>query len=366
VSSKIWFALTAFATVGFVNCAIAQDFLYSQYFNSPLSLNPGMTGFMRPDYRVGAIQRNQWSQIGNPFITTGAFADVSLKVGAVKGVVTDGTPQIGLGVMVVNDQLGNGAYKVQQGLFSASFIKPLGAYYRHKVGVGVQTGLYNKKLNDNGLLFQDQINRLLQLDPTITSVDGVSRDRVSTFVINVGVHYSYLITKRISIYTGVSGYNLNNPSETFLKNPGAKQPKLDRRYYGLLGLTAQIANGIVINPSLVTQVQNGAFESNVGLSAAFHLSDVKAKTGLANQNPILLYIGGYYRLNDAVIPYVGLRYKAFTGGLSYDINTSSLSGSGESTIKRPRVRSLELSLIYTGFFDPLTSKRYTLPCKDYY
>jgi hypothetical protein len=42
------------------------------------------------------------------------------------------------------------------------------------------------------------------------------------------------------------------------------------------------------------------------------------------QNPTNLYLGAWFRLGDAAIPYVGLEFGSFRLGASYDVNVSSL------------------------------------------
>ena len=37
-----------------------------------------------------------------------------------------------------------------------------------------------------------------------------------------------------------------------------------------------------------------------------------------------IHAGCFYRLNDAVIPVIKMKYKKMTVGVSYDVNTSSL------------------------------------------
>ena len=51
-------------------------------------------------------------------------------------------------------------------------------------------------------------------------------------------------------------------------------------------------------------------------------------------------IGGYYRVNDAIAPFVGIDYKNFIIGLSYDANISKLNAMARN------VNSFELSLSY--------------------
>jgi len=41
-------------------------------------------------------------------------------------------------------------------------------------------------------------------------------------------------------------------------------------------------------------------------------------------NPVNFYLGSWYRVKDAIIPYVGLEFGDFRIGMTYDVNVSSL------------------------------------------
>ena len=43
--------------------SFAQDHMYSQFFNSPLYLNPALTGQFEGDLRMNLIYRNQWTTV---------------------------------------------------------------------------------------------------------------------------------------------------------------------------------------------------------------------------------------------------------------------------------------------------------------
>jgi hypothetical protein len=60
-----------------------------------------------------------------------------------------------------------------------------------------------------------------------------------------------------------------------------------------------------------------------------------------NVNPETDFMfGGYYRVNDAVAPFVGFDWRNFIIGLSYDANTSKLGAMARNA------NSFELSLSY--------------------
>ena len=72
----------------FANEAKAQDPHFSQFYGSPLTLNPAIAGTYTGTFRISTIYRDQWrSAIDNPLRTFAASGDVkfNLNYGAAKG-----------------------------------------------------------------------------------------------------------------------------------------------------------------------------------------------------------------------------------------------------------------------------------------
>src|ERR671913_2074612 len=81
----------------------AQDPNFSQFFVSPLTLNPALTGKFDGLLRVAGNYRNQWPSINNAFTTYTASID--------GGILKNRIPefdQFGLGVLALSDKSGNG------------------------------------------------------------------------------------------------------------------------------------------------------------------------------------------------------------------------------------------------------------------
>jgi hypothetical protein len=72
----------------------AQDPHFSQYFVSPLSLNPAYTGFFEGPHRLAINYRNQWLGAGEPFNT----GTISFESRLLKGKLANKNVW-GLGVM---------------------------------------------------------------------------------------------------------------------------------------------------------------------------------------------------------------------------------------------------------------------------
>jgi hypothetical protein len=103
---------------------------------------------------------------------------------------------------------------------------------------------------------------------------------------------------------------------------------------------------LTLHLSGIQSFQGGAAETVVG--GALQIS-----TGTASDNPASLYIGSWIRLNDAIIPYIGLEYGNFRLGTTYDVNTSSLKTGSNGQ------GGIEVSLIYV--YRPSTDKPINCP-----
>src|SRR5262249_2329041 len=95
------------------------------------------------------------------------------------------------------------------------------------------------------------------------------------------------------------------------------------------GLSFNLSERTAIIPHLLYMHQGSASETMAGIYAQVNVNE---------ETDFML--GGYYRLKDAVAPFVGVDYKNFTVGLSYDVNTSKLGAMTRN------VNSFELSLSY--------------------
>src|SRR5205809_1998922 len=81
----------------------AQDPNFSQFFASPLTLNPALTGKFDGVYRIAGNYRNQWPTINNAFVTKTA----SIDFGILKNRLAD-IDQLGVGILAITDRAGDG------------------------------------------------------------------------------------------------------------------------------------------------------------------------------------------------------------------------------------------------------------------
>jgi Type IX secretion system membrane protein PorP/SprF len=81
----------------------AQDPNFSQFFSSPLTLNPALTGKFDGAFRLAGNFRNQWPTINNAYVTRTA----SIDFGILKNRLSD-IDQLGVGILGVTDRAGDG------------------------------------------------------------------------------------------------------------------------------------------------------------------------------------------------------------------------------------------------------------------
>ena len=84
--------------------ASAQDPHFSQFFSSPLTLNPAFTGKFFGTYRIAGNYRNQWPSINNAFTTSTISADFHILPGRIAN-----NDSWGIGFQGYNDNSANGA-----------------------------------------------------------------------------------------------------------------------------------------------------------------------------------------------------------------------------------------------------------------
>jgi hypothetical protein len=72
------FLFTLFVCIALASVSTAQDPNFSQFFASPLTLNPALTGKFDGVYRFAANYRNQWPTISNAYTTMTASIDMGI------------------------------------------------------------------------------------------------------------------------------------------------------------------------------------------------------------------------------------------------------------------------------------------------
>ncbi len=298
----------------------AQDIHFSQYDLSPLTLNPALTGAYEGTFRVGGIYRDQWSSIlTNQYVTPAVFIDAPIIRGFGKN------DWFGAGVIVSNDRAGSAALKNLTALASISYHLGLGKKANTVLSLGGQGGFVQKQIDQNELLFEDEI-----ITGTTSQEFSLPafESSVSYLDFNVGGLLNSYLSSRFNFYVGASAFHVSNPDDAFLTDG-----KLKSRILGHAGFNYDLSSRLVLSPTFLFQTQAKAREIVGQAKLGYHINP---------ERNVTLYSGLGYRLQDAAILMIGMDYKGFRAGIAYDVNASSLD-----TATRGR-GAYELALSYTA------------------
>lgn len=329
--------------VMFTGIAVAQDIHLSQFYNSDLLLNPAKTGDFDGDYRITANYRNQWREISNPIST--------YLVGFDKGFHYY-THEFDGGILVARDEFGGFQTVTTKVLLSAAYAY---TYKEHNFRGGLQTGMVFNKTNLDNQTFPDQWNfnpgpnQTGFFDPNIPNMENSLNPANNYLDINAGVQWSKKY-KKIQPKIGFAANHINRPKNSYFST---FTERLRARKVVHAEMNYIINEKTILQPKLLFMWTTKANDMVLGTNV---------RHALKNKSITSIYWGAHYRhgvmrLVDAVIPTVGLKYKKFDLGFSYDVNVSSLSNGTK------RKSSLEFSLIYIA---ASSKTRYiTIPCERY-
>ncbi|HRO43532.1 MAG TPA: PorP/SprF family type IX secretion system membrane protein [Flavipsychrobacter sp.] len=324
------------AALAMTSSVFAQDAHFTQYFASPLTLNPALTGLVQCDLRVAANYRSQWSSVSNNPYTTASF---SYDMATLKGKLNNGDA-LGIGILGLYDRSGIGALTNINIGISAAYHKALGADKNHTLSLGIQGVLVQKSIDFNKLSFEDQYNPGSGL-PEYQTTERISNTDLTYPDFNAGLMYSGRINEHATAYAGFSYYHITQPVETFFKanSDSTKEHRIHARYAASIGGSFDLNENVRLYASGLYQSQAAASEVVIGAAVGFVLNPGYDKEF---QKSTIFYLGGWYRYGDAISPYVGLEWSKMQLGISYDINVSSFTPATNGN------GAYELSLIFNG------------------
>lgn len=305
----------------------AQDIHFSQFYAMPVNLNPAYTGFSEGDYRLAAIYRNQWAGVTQPYVTYGGSFDMRLLKEKLKKDV------FGVGALVTNDESGDGSLSNLSIQASAAYHKMLGEKGKNYLGLGIQLGYVQRSLDMMNLTFPTQ-HVDGGFDLNLPSMENLNDPNTGFFDMSVGLFWNGQIKERAGLFAGANFSHLTQPKESFLDQDVA----LAMRYTVHAGSRVKLAERWYLTPNVLFMYQNKARQINFGTAIEYYV-----KTG---NDPVVLSLGGWYRVSDAGIISAGTEFKRIRLGLSYDLTTSDFT-SVPSDINN-HSGSFEISLIYIG------------------
>lgn len=336
----------------------AQDIHFSQFYLSPLNLNPALTGVMNCNVRLVANYRNQWASVlkANAYSTYSASYDQRIPVGRYDF--------FGIGGSFWGDKAGESDFSTLQGKLALSYSKRMGGYRKksHYLVVGADAGVAQRSVDFAKLRWGSQHDGNGGFDATADSGEG-DVGWQPDFIwadISAGLLWFTVLDDNNNFYIGGAFHHLNRANVSF---NDTDFESLYSKFTIHAGGEFMLADRFGLVPGVVSMIQGPSFQTNLGTSMKFLLSGNK-------RNYQAFQVGAWFRLSnhfqytaadapidpvtgmtlpipdadkltkDALILSTRFDYQDFSIGFSYDLNVSKLrpatNGNG----------SFEFSLIY--------------------
>src|SRR4026209_2886898 len=139
-----------------IKSVYAQDPSFSQFFSSPLNINPALTGNINADWRLISNFRDQWVGPASPFVT----GTISFDTKVMQNKTPDMTESnyLGLGGMLMFDHAMSGVVKSTYASLNLAYnIKITETeYYTERIAVGFGAIYGDKNIDFSRVDFEEQ------------------------------------------------------------------------------------------------------------------------------------------------------------------------------------------------------------------
>ena len=284
---------------------MSQDLHYSQFYNSPINVNPASTGVFNGDQRFIASVRDQWRSVPVPWLTfSGSYDQKIYPKGQSKGL-------FGLGGVFNYDRQGDSKLNLTNINISGSYTRILND--NNLISFGLLIGFSSRGFNLEGLTWDKQWDNIA-FDPTLPSGETFEFERISFFETGAGINYRWQKSSRTKIDIGASAFHFIQPKPNF-QNDDLKLPL--RIAFNAVG-NLQLSDHLDIQLHALQQLQNEYKETVLGGLLKVHLGNAKG-------GDTELHIGAGYRTSKALFPTFALQHKNIYVGVSYDIDMSDFN-----------------------------------------
>jgi len=302
---------TTIIAILFSSLGFSQDAFFSNYQYSNALTNPTQMAISN-DINLTLVHRSQWTSLVKPFTTSqfeGSYpifqANSNKKVAVI-------------GLSFVNDRMGEGGY-LQTNQLAFNFAYNL-SFGNSNLAIGSKLGYFNSSTDLAGLTTGSQFTGGTY-DPNAEIGEVVANPIISGLEISPSATwYQNDSLGRSLHYFGITAFNVNEPASGFVSSDMGKPMRI-----AITGGTNLVFGKLGLSPNALFMMQGNQNQVVLGADIKYFVSNTHDKyTAIA--------FGAYSRMKDAGI--ISLKYLSdvIDGGITYDINTSSLTdGVNQST-----------------------------------
>jgi type IX secretion system PorP/SprF family membrane protein len=300
----------------------AQDIHFSQFYESPLTLNPAQTGSFNGSHRFYLNYKDQWKSVAvEPYRTfafsyDGAFFREKMESG-----------HLGIGAHIFTDKAGDLGFGITQASLNVAYHLKMNS--NNTLSAGIYSSFSQRSIsNPENMMWGSQWDGMSGFDPNLPSNEQGINNNFSYIDVGAGMMWTYKTSETsmakndgLIINVGGAYFHANEPSLSYFD---ASSEKLSgkivahtRVFWGIEG------TNLGLMPSAAFYKQGASQEILAGLLARYKLKEESKYTGFISE--AAFGIGGYYRFADAFIAAAQIEMSDFAFGFSYDINVSGLT-----------------------------------------
>jgi type IX secretion system PorP/SprF family membrane protein len=306
----------------------SQDIHLSQFTEAPLLRNPAMAGLFKGDYQAYGVFRNQWQSVGVPYRTFAAGGEFKFRIGS-------GYDYLTTGLSFMYDDAGSGIIKQTLAMPVLNYHKSLNNERNRYLSLGFGAGIATRGLGGGAMTFDNQFvgGVFVPNSPSGERAIVVSR----TFLdMAVGLTYNGSVGSFGDMFLGVSYWHFNHGSGDLNGPKSFVEPKA--QFNG--GVKGFLSDRVSMHVEGNWLIQGKSQEILLlGLLRYQIVPEGERSSGI----PVSVALGLAKRMNDAFVPIVRLRSGRFEGGVSYDLNTSTLRSASQTR------GGYEVTFSYRGF-----------------
>ena len=299
---------------------MSQDIVFTQFDQSPLTLNPAMSGVFDGKIRLRGNYRNQWSQI----LRGDAYNGGSLSV---DGRVKVGDNSIGVGAYGLLDRAGELNFGNTQGGISIAFIKEFSQAedVRHFLSFGQEVGVVQKNVDLNGARWPSQHDGNGGFDPTIEVTTTSVRTEFTHLDLTSGLFWISQFSGHNAFNLGIAVHHINRAEVNFFE---AESQSLATRLTLHGGGEVALGQQLSLTPGFAYHMQSEHNAIQIGTGIRKYFSSGVPSCYL----DFGLHIRSSNGVNGSeitsIIGIISAQLKGFSIGVSFDNPNNELGSQG--------------------------------------
>jgi type IX secretion system PorP/SprF family membrane protein len=262
-------------------------------------MNPARTGVINGDQRFTGIYRNQWNSVSIPYVTSAISYDMRVK------------NNFGAGVSVFNDKAGDGELNTLKAGLSLSYLININDSSDF-LSIGIKNSVVQTSIDYSKFTFDNQYNGDVFVPGSPTG-ESFGSERFYFYDISAGINWHHIISEENYLSGGIGFFHLNKPKRSFIEE---SNEKLNSRFAFMGNGRIKLSDKIALLPAAELMLQGPFNELIFGSNVRLNI--------LEKPGAPAFYLGGWMRMQDALIISTGVDYQNWLLGIAYDFNISDL------------------------------------------